>query len=152
MPPGSISPALTLVLARGQTSLGQRSPCSLARFPKNCRRDKKPRSRTRALYRGTQSRTRRLCASTHRRAEKGSDNGEAAHHCAALRPWPVDHRHVLVQGARQSWPRLRSASRVALCERIYLSFRFCLNPPPLTQKADRASKDYYDRAVWMLAL
>ena len=31
-------------------------------------------------------------------------------------------------------------------------FGYALILAPLTQKADRASKDYYDRAVWMLAL
>ena len=65
---------------------------------------------------------------TLRRAEKGAENGEGAHLCAARRPWPLDHRHVVVLGARQLWPQLRSAPRVALCERVYLSFRVCFDP------------------------
>jgi len=69
----------------GQTSLGQRSPWSLARFSKNRRRDKKPISNATSI-----SRMAAQCR---------------AAHC----PLPLDHRNGRLLGACRLWPELSAA-------------------------------------------
>ena len=108
------SPWQTLIGLRTQSSR------SLARPSKNRGRDKKPRSRTRPLYRGTQSRTRRLLTSTVGRAEKGGMEEVASQCGAALAHVLLDLHHVPLLGACRLWPQLFRARRMARFERVPL--------------------------------